>query len=164
MEDKYDNIILIGHCLDDAILFYKYINERSLVVLLTEPRYIHYYDVFQELMEEKGCTFIKLNEIETFDINYKLPSNISDTIKRLLETFDKNRVMTHTSVDRNEDPQNRALYDLIKSMKLNNHIELNYNDAYNETIDTTQIYYINKYAKNNKQKIIFTTIAKRIKI
>lgn len=161
--ESYDNIIFFAHIKDEVVLFYKFITANSLVILLTDPITDRHDEIFNELMNEKRCTYVKLGDSENFNEHYALSTSIKNQIRGILNTFQRHRVITHGPIRRTEDPQNRALYEFMLELKIPDHHTIDYDENSNNTVDTIQRYYIKRYAENNKQFSTYVGVASKIR-
>lgn len=132
IEYEYDNLILIAHAKDETIFFYDYITHNSLVVLLTKPSVRHDNEVLNDVIIKKGASLAYLDEIESFETDYELENRSKSKLSSIMATYDFERIITHGAVSKKSDPQNRALFDYTKSLKLKNHYVLNYGETSNK--------------------------------
>ena len=52
----------MGHVRDESLYFHKWINHRTIIVLLTKPPLYVYDDIFQEYCSNLGCVVYNLKE------------------------------------------------------------------------------------------------------
>jgi len=119
------NLIIIGHVRDETIYFFDYLGPHTTVILLAEPKCYAIKKLFLELLNEYGSTVIDLREEESFDEKYVMTKKSGDTITRFLNDYTFEKVITHPPYS--NDPQNKAIYDLVTSFnrkinKLNHYV------------------------------------------
>lgn len=123
MDCSYSHIIFMGHVRDETLYFYKWINNRTIIVLLTKPPLQTYDDIFQTFCVSKGCTVINLAEKSCFDEKYELSEKSKNIIDNVLNEYSSSniKILTHPKYEKSSDPHNRALYDYITEKSPNNH-------------------------------------------
>ena len=117
---KYDSIILLGHCKDELVFFYDYLSHQSLVVLISQPSSSQEDELFKLIMIHKGCDYIILSEIDTFNPNFVLSEYTKMEINNLLE-IRYNKLITQTAIVPESDPITDKIYKYIKSLNLSKH-------------------------------------------
>ncbi len=110
------NIIFIAHILDETIYFFNFLGPLTTIVLLSCPKCIGLKNIFLNFMNDFGTTVIDLHEPEIFDPLYKLSFRSEQIIKTLLTNHKFKRIITHPQYPTDNDPQNRALYDIVHSI------------------------------------------------
>jgi hypothetical protein len=118
-------IIFIAHVGDETVYFYDQLGSTTTVVLLAKPKCYAVKKIFLELLNDMGTTVIDLNEDQTFDADYEISRKSFETIRSLLMEYNYEQIITHPKYPKDNDPQNRALYDtvagFVQSMGLKNH-------------------------------------------
>ena len=120
---KYESIILLGHCKDELVFFYDYLSHQSLVVLISQPASVQEDELFKLIMIHKGCDYIILTEIDTFNPNFILSKQTQDQLANLSEIkYDK--LITQTAIIPESDPITDQIYKYVRSVQLPNHYTL----------------------------------------
>lgn len=129
MDNK--NLIIIAHVRDETIYFYNELGPNTTIVLLSQPQCYLLKKIFLDFMNDIGTTVIDLRETETFDSEYKLSHRSMEIIGKLLAQNKFEKIITHPKYEKNNDPQNRELYefvsDAIKKLGTGNHHTYNKN-------------------------------------
>jgi hypothetical protein len=110
------NLILIAHVRDETVYFYDQLGRTSTVVLLAQPSCYALKKLFLEFMIDLGTTVIDLREDESFDPNYEMSEKSIATITKLLTEYKYDKIITHPKYAKDNDPQNRAIYDLVSQI------------------------------------------------
>ena len=110
------NIIFIAHVKDESVYFYDQLGSTTTVVLLAQPNCYALKKVFLEFMNDLGTTVIDLREPETFDPDFVMSDNSINIIKKLLFNYKYDKIITHPRYSVNNDPQNRALFDIVSNI------------------------------------------------
>lgn len=108
------NLIIIARVREETVYFYDQLGPTTTVVLLAEPSCYAIKRIFLELMIDMGVTVIDLREKESFDKNYKMTPNSLAIIMSLTMGYNFDRIITHPKYPVSNDPQNRAIYDLVQ--------------------------------------------------
>jgi hypothetical protein len=128
------HIIFIAHVRDETVYFYDQLGSTTTVVLLAEPKCYALKKIFLEFMNDLGTTVIDLREPETFDPNYVMSDDSVKIIQKLLTQYKFDKIITHPKYTAKNDPQNRALFDIVSNitnvMKTNNHYTYNQKGLY----------------------------------
>jgi len=120
------NLIVIARVREETVYFYDQLGPTTTLVLLAEPDCYALKYLFLEFMIDLGVTVIDLKEKETFDKDYKISNNSLSIIKSLLTQYKYNKVITHPKYSKENDSQNRAIFDVISKMLA----ALNYDNHY----------------------------------
>jgi hypothetical protein len=112
------NLIIIAHVRDETIYFYDELGPTTTIVLLSQPKCYQLKKIFLDFMNDLGTTVIDLQEEETFHTSYTMTKKSTDIINTLLKNFNYEKVLTLPQYNKNNDPQNTALYNLVsKTLK-----------------------------------------------
>lgn len=113
----------MAHVRDESLYFHKWINDKTIIVLLTDAPLPVYDDIFQDYCSRKGCVVYKLGEKISFKKSYKLSKRSINIMDTLLNSYNvgSTKILTHPRYTHTSDPQNRALYDYIRSKDINKH-------------------------------------------
>jgi hypothetical protein len=142
---KYDSIILLGHCKDELVFFYDYLSHDSLVVLISEPPSSQEDELFKLIMIHKGCDYVILTELDSFDPNFVL-SNYTQAQLSNLSKIKYNKLITQTAIVPESDPITNHIYQYITYLQLPNHYTLQISDINpNKIIPQSFIAYSKKY-------------------
>jgi hypothetical protein len=112
-------LLLIARVREEAVFFYDQLGPTTTVVLLAEPMCYALKRVFLEFVTDTGATVIDLREQESFDQNYKISDRSVKIINTLIRDNDYDQIITHPRYSVKNDPQNRALFDLVSVLLLN---------------------------------------------
>lgn len=122
-------LIIIARVSEETIYFYDSLDRNTTIILLSEPDCYAIKYMFLELMADLGVTVVDLQERETFDPSYTLSLKSIKIISTLIKDNTYEQIITHPKYNRINDPQNRALYDLViqllRENRLNNHYTYN---------------------------------------
>jgi len=122
-------LIVMARVREDIVYFFDQLGPTTTIILLAEPDCYELKYVFLEFMISIGATVIDLREKETFDVDYKISKKSFDIIKSILTTYDYDKIITHPKYSRENDSQNREIFDvisgLINAIKSNNHYTYN---------------------------------------
>lgn len=122
-------LLIIAHVKEESVYFYDSIDSNTTIIVLTQPECYLIKNIFLELMIDRGVTVIDLKEKESMNPNYKLSDNSRKIIVNLITSNKYDQIITHPKYQQSNDPQNRALYDLvfslIKRLGTNNHYTYN---------------------------------------
>lgn len=145
------NIIFIAHVRDETIYFFDYLDPFTTIVLLSSPDCIELKAIFLNFMNDFGVTVIDLNEPEIFDPSYILSPKSAHIIKTILKNNNFTRIITHPQYPKENDPQNRALYDIVRStlieQKINNHYVYALGQFQQRTMSKKKIHLLNLYSR-----------------
>jgi hypothetical protein len=107
------NLIIIAHVRDETIYFYNELGEHTTIILLAEPSCYYLKKVFLDFMNDLGVTVIDVREKETFDSNYKISDRSIGIICKMISQYNYKKIITHPKYAYDNDPQNRAIYDVV---------------------------------------------------
>jgi hypothetical protein len=125
---KYDSIILLGHCKDELVFFYDYLSHDSLVILVSKPSSSQENELFKLIMIHKGCDYIILTEIDTFDPNFTLNPYTQSQLNNLSQIKYK-KLITQCAIIPESDPITNQIYQYILNLHLPNHYTLQISDV-----------------------------------
>lgn len=122
-------LIIMARVREDLVYFFDELGPTTTIILLAEPDCYDLKYIFLEFMIAIGATVIDLREKETFDVNYKLSKKTTDIIRSILTNNKYDKIITHPKYPKENDSQNRALYDyvstLLKNLGIKNHYTYN---------------------------------------
>lgn len=110
------NLIIIARVREETVYFYDQLGTTTTVILLAEPECYALKYLFLEFMIEMGTTVIDLREKESFDQDYQMSKNSLGVIKSVLTEYKYDKIITHPKYSKENDPQNRAIFDTISRM------------------------------------------------
>ena len=129
-------LVLIARVREDIVYFFDQLGPNTTLVLLAEPECYGLKYIFLEFMISIGATVIDLREKESFNTNYKISNKSFKTIKSIITTYDYDQIITHPKYPKENDSQNRAIFDvvssLVKIIGSNNHYTYNKIGRYGE--------------------------------
>jgi hypothetical protein len=122
-------LIVMARVREDIVYFFDQLGPTTTIILLAEPDCYELKYVFLEFMISIGATVIDLREKETFDVNYKMSKKSFDIIKAILTQYDYDQIITHPRYSRDNDSQNREIFDVVSTLinviRSNNHYTYN---------------------------------------
>jgi hypothetical protein len=142
----YDNIIIVSHCRDELVFFYDFITHRTLLILITQPASERELFIINDLVIQKGCELIVLDNINSFDTNFQLNQKTKDVLKIYSNYYGYEKFITQAKTTIQSDAVSRAVYDFVSSLQLDNHYIPEYNKT-NKKITAEFNKYALKYAK-----------------
>jgi hypothetical protein len=154
-----NNIVIISHCRDEIVYFYDYIDNTSLLVLVSKPSSKRDYDIFNKFVVEVGCRCIELDEMDTFNPSFQLSNKTKDVITNLLE-YNPRMIITQAKATMTSDIISRRVYDHVSSLKTKIHYVPQFNlNKINKQMMLLPKKYIKIYANNDetKEKIMQNT-------
>lgn len=107
------NLILIAHVRDETVYFYDQLGPNTTIILLAKPNCYAIKKIFLDFMNDIGTTVIDLMEEETFDKNYIMTRKSINIIRTILLKYGYEKIITHPRYAIDNDPQNRAIYDIV---------------------------------------------------
>ncbi|VBB18857.1 hypothetical protein YASMINEVIRUS_1389 [Yasminevirus sp. GU-2018] len=123
------NLIVIARAREESVFFYDSIDRNTTIVLLAEPNCYPIKRIFLEFMTDIGATVIDLREKESFDSNYKMTKRSQQILAKLITENSYDKIITHPKYSRNNDPQNREIFDfvslMVRALGTNNHYTYN---------------------------------------
>lgn len=158
-----EKLIVMARVREDIVYFFDQLGPQTTIILLAEPECYELKYIFLEFMISIGSTVIDLREKETFDIDYNMTKKSFDIIKSIITTYNYEKIITHPKYSRENDSQNRAIFDvvssLIKSVGSNNHFTYNKTGNYSFSQPPKDgslkknilLLYCNAAAQNNKK-------------
>lgn len=122
-------LIVMARVSEETVFFYDNLDRNTTIILLAQPDCYTLKHLFLKLMADIGVTVVDLQEKESFDPQYMISPRSGTIISNLISNYKYDLIITHPKYNRNNDPQNRALYDLVtlleKELGLNNHYTYN---------------------------------------
>lgn len=122
-------LLVIARVREESVYFYDQLAPTTTVILLAEPACYALKRIFLEIINDIGATVIDIREKETFDPSYEMSQRSKKIITTLLHNESYDQIITHPRYSRENDPQNRAIFDLIsanvKDLGTNNHYTYN---------------------------------------
>lgn len=107
-------LILMAHVRDETVYFYDELGPTTTIILLSQPKCYALKKIFLDFMNDLGTTVIDLQEPETFDVDYIIGNRSLRIIRSFLRDYRFDKIITHPRYSKENDSQNRALYDLIR--------------------------------------------------
>jgi len=132
------NLIITAHVRDEIIYYYDQLGPTTTIILLAQPECYAIKKIFLDFMNDIGTTVIDLREKETFDKNYMMTRKSINVIKRMLMEYEYEKIITHPQYAIDNDPQNRAIYDIVSyilpKLGKDNHYTYNKINSYDRPI------------------------------
>lgn len=122
-------LLIIARVREETVYFFDQLSSNTTVILLADPECYEMKYTFLDFLISMGCTVIDLKEKETFNKNYKMNKKSIDILSRILTDYKYDMIITHPQYSRDNDSQNRAIFDFVSDavskLKTNNHYTYN---------------------------------------
>lgn len=146
-----NKLIIIARVREESVYFFDFIDRNTTIILLAEPECYRLKHVFLEFVTGIGASVIDLREKETFDPSYRMTNRSKEIIQSIIMDNNYTQIITHPPYKRDNDPQNKEIFDYVKYL-------VNKKGTTNH-----YTYVMNKNTNNNSKKSNITTFRDRFK-
>lgn len=111
-----NKLIIIARVREESVYFFDVIDRNTTIILLAEPECYRLKHIFLEFVTGIGASVIDLREKETFDASYTISKRSKEIIQSIIMDNNYSQIITHPAYKREDDSQNREIFDYVKHL------------------------------------------------